>query len=220
VNTPHLKRSLLRTVRHAIGQTDEKHGHLRPGYSPERLRALLEEHGFEWESHRTYSRFFSEVVDTAINFGVERLGKRGSAKGMVVTGADVAKHGKAFRAYSAIYPLVWAVSQLDRAIPFVSGYMLIATARRRPAELPRPSPIRTSILFARPNRLGRGRTLRPLESRKPREHASQVPSRERVVHRRALARGARRSVARDLLSRRQSACRPASKPGEAFACRT
>jgi 2-polyprenyl-3-methyl-5-hydroxy-6-metoxy-1,4-benzoquinol methylase len=133
VNTPHLKRSLLRTVRHAIGQTDEKHGHLRPGYSPERLRALLEEHGFEWESHRTYSRFFSEVVDTAINFGVELLGKRGSAKGMVVTGADVAKHGKAFRAYSAIYPLVWAVSQLDRAIPFVSGYMLIATARRRPS---------------------------------------------------------------------------------------
>ena len=74
-----------------------------------------------------------QVVDTAINFGVERLGKRGSAKGMVVTGADVAKHGKAFRAYSAIYPLVRAVSQLDRAIPFVSGYMLIASARRRPA---------------------------------------------------------------------------------------
>jgi ubiquinone/menaquinone biosynthesis C-methylase UbiE len=132
VNTPHLKRSPLRALRHAIGQTDEKHGHLRPGYSPERLRALLEEHGFEWETHRTYSRFFSELVDTAINFGIERLGKRGSAKGMVVTGADVAKHGTAFRAYSAIYPLVWAMSQLDRAIPFVSGYMLIATARRRP----------------------------------------------------------------------------------------
>ena len=54
-------------------------------------------------------------MDTAINWGVERLGKRGSAKGMVVTGADVKKHGKAFRAYSAVYPVVWAVSQLDRA---------------------------------------------------------------------------------------------------------
>ena len=133
VNTPHLKRTLLRRLRHALGQTDEKHGHLRPGYTPEGLRALLSEHGFAWGSHRTYSRFFSELVDTAINWGVERLGKRGSAKGMVVTGADVARHGKAFRAYSAIYPLVWAVSQLDRAIPFVSGYMLIATARRRPS---------------------------------------------------------------------------------------
>ena len=31
----------LRRLRHALGQTDEKHGHLRPGYTPERLRELL-----------------------------------------------------------------------------------------------------------------------------------------------------------------------------------
>jgi ubiquinone/menaquinone biosynthesis C-methylase UbiE len=130
VNTPHLKRTLLRRVRHALGQTDEKHGHLRPGYTADALRALLATHGFEWQAHRTYSRFFSEVVDTAINWGIERLGKRGSAKGMVVTGADVARHGKAFRAFSAVYPIVWAVSQLDRLIPWASGYMLIATAER------------------------------------------------------------------------------------------
>jgi ubiquinone/menaquinone biosynthesis C-methylase UbiE len=130
VNTPHLKRTLLRRVRHAIGQTDEKHGHLRPGYTPDGLRALLAAHGFEWQDHRTYSRFFTEALDTAINWGIERLGKGGSAKGMVVTGADVAKHGKAFKAYGAIYPVVWTVSQLDRLIPWASGYMLIATAVR------------------------------------------------------------------------------------------
>ena len=129
VNTPHLKHTLLRRLRHAIGQTDEKHGHLRPGYTADGLRALLGAHGFAWQESRTYSRFFSELVDTAINFGVERLGKRGSAKGMVVTGADVAKHDKAFRLYSAVYPLVWTFSQLDRLVP-ASGYMLIATARR------------------------------------------------------------------------------------------
>jgi SAM-dependent methyltransferase len=130
VNTPHLKHTMLRRLRHAIGQTDEKHGHLRPGYTADGLRVLLTSHGFEWDAHRTYSRFFSELVDTAINWGVARLGKGGSAKGMVVTGADVAKHGKAFRAYRAIYPIVWAVSQLDRLVP-ASGYMLIATATRR-----------------------------------------------------------------------------------------
>ena len=68
-------------------------------------------------------------MDTAINWAVERLGKRGSAKGMVVTGADVEKHRKAFRAYCAVYPFVWAVSQLDGLVP-ASGYMLIATAVR------------------------------------------------------------------------------------------
>jgi hypothetical protein len=42
----------------------------------------------------------------------------------------VAKHDKAFRLYGVIYPLVWTFSQLDRLVP-ASGYMLIATARRR-----------------------------------------------------------------------------------------
>ncbi len=79
VNTPHLKHTALRRFRHALGQTDAKHGHLRPGYTPERLATLLGSR-FSVERHRTYSRFFSELVDTAINWGVERLGKKGSAE--------------------------------------------------------------------------------------------------------------------------------------------
>jgi SAM-dependent methyltransferase len=132
VNTPHLKRSLLRRVRHALGQTDEKHGHLRPGYTPGRLRELIEP-GFSLGAHHTYSRFFSELVDTAIQWGIERLGKKGSPKGMVVTGDDLARHRKMFRAYSAIYPAVASLSALDALLPWASGYMLIATATRRSA---------------------------------------------------------------------------------------
>jgi SAM-dependent methyltransferase len=130
VNTPHLKDSFLRRLRHALGQTDEKHGHLRPGYAPERLRELIEP-GFSLGAHHTYSRFFSELVDTAIQWGVERLGKKGSAKGLVVTGDDLARHRKLFRAYSAVYPLVASLSSLDALLPWASGYMLIATATRR-----------------------------------------------------------------------------------------
>jgi len=129
VNTPHLKRTALRRLRHALGQTDEKHGHLRPGYTPDALGRLLEP-AFRLESHHTYSRFFSELVDTAINAGLETLGKRSSAKGMVVTGGDVERHRRLFRAYSLVYPAVWAVSRLDRLVP-ASGYMLLATARRQ-----------------------------------------------------------------------------------------
>ena len=129
VNTPHLKRTALRRLRHTLGQTDEKHGHLRPGYTAERLRALLSP-AFAVEGHRTYSRFFSEAVDTTLNWGMERLGKKSSAKGMVVTSDDLARNRKAFRAYSTIYPFVWAVTRLDALVP-ASGYMLIATLRRR-----------------------------------------------------------------------------------------
>jgi SAM-dependent methyltransferase len=129
VNTPHLKRTALRRLRHALGQTDERHGHLRPGYTPDRVAELFAP-GFDLESHRTYSRFFSEAVDTGLNAGLERLGKKSSAKGIVVTAADLAKNRRTFRMYSAIYPLVWTVTRLDALVP-ASGYMLIARLRRR-----------------------------------------------------------------------------------------
>jgi 2-polyprenyl-3-methyl-5-hydroxy-6-metoxy-1,4-benzoquinol methylase len=128
VNTPHLKLTLLRRLRHAIGQTDEKHGHLRPGYTPARLAALLSP-TFAVERHHTYSRFFSEAVDTALNVGLERLGKKSSAKGMVVTAEDLGRNRNTFRLYSALYPFVWATTRLDALVP-ASGYMLVASARR------------------------------------------------------------------------------------------
>ena len=36
-----------------------------------------------------------------------------------------------FRAYSVVYPALWAVSRLDLLLPRSSGYMLIAAATRR-----------------------------------------------------------------------------------------
>jgi len=129
VNTPHLKRTALRRLRHALGQTDEKHGHLRPGYTSERLRELLGP-AFEPGPHRTYSRFFSELVDTGINVALEGLGKTSSAKGMVVTGADLSRHRRTFRMWGLVYPVVWAVTRLDALVP-ASGYMLVASAERR-----------------------------------------------------------------------------------------
>jgi 2-polyprenyl-3-methyl-5-hydroxy-6-metoxy-1,4-benzoquinol methylase len=129
VNTPHLKRTPLKRLRHALGQTDEKHGHLRSGYTATRLQELFGA-AFQLQAHHTYSRFFSEVVDMGIQWGVERLGKKGSAKGLVVTGDDVSRHRKLFRAYSAVYPVVASVSALDALLPWASGYMLIAGATR------------------------------------------------------------------------------------------
>jgi SAM-dependent methyltransferase len=129
VNTPHVRDTPLRRLRHALGQTDEKHGHLRPGYTPQDLQSLLGPR-FRLESQHTYSRFFSELVDTGIQWGVERLGKKGSAKGLVVTGQDVKKHRRMFQAYSILYPFVWAVSRMDALLPWTPGYMLIARAIR------------------------------------------------------------------------------------------
>jgi SAM-dependent methyltransferase len=134
INTPHAKRSPLRALRLALGQTDARHGHLRHGYTDASIRALLEP-WFEVERVWTYSKFFSELIDTAMQAAVERVKASGaaSAKGVLVTGADVRRHEKALRQYSRVYPVLKGVARLNAlCLPF-SGYKLIATARARPA---------------------------------------------------------------------------------------
>jgi len=130
VNTPHARRTLLRRLRLSLGQTDEKHGHVRPGYTRETLSALLRPH-FETGEVRTYTKAFSEAVDTAMQWGLERLGKKGSKKGVVVTGEDLNRHDRIFKAYSLIFPFVWAFSRLDALLPLNDGYRLLMVATRK-----------------------------------------------------------------------------------------
>ncbi len=132
-NVPHIKPSLLRRFRLAIGQTDEKHGHLRPGYNARTLRNLLGEH-FQIEKQHTYSKFFSEAVDTLVVFAVSLLKRKSGAKahsqkGVLVTSQDMKAYKSMFRLYSLIYPIIWLISKLDALLFFRSGYMLIASAR-------------------------------------------------------------------------------------------
>jgi SAM-dependent methyltransferase len=141
INVPHLKpRSLVNRLRHAIGLTDEWHGHLRSGYREEDLRRLLGPR-FEIERAVTYSGAFSELVDTLLN-GMNELrrgkarGTQASRKGTVVTGADMQRRQKEFRLLSAIYPALWTVSKLDHLLLGQSGYKLIVRARLRPETPP------------------------------------------------------------------------------------
>lgn len=129
VNVPHIKNSLLRKVRLAIGQTDEKHGHLRPGYTVDSLTGLLGDR-FELNAAKTYSKFFSEFIDTLMVFGLSLLkkGEENSSKGMLVTQQDMSRYQKMFRLYSLIYPIFWIFAKLDTLLVWRSGYMLIAKA--------------------------------------------------------------------------------------------
>ena len=126
INVPNIKNSLLRKLRIAIGQTDEKHGHVRPGYTVTDLAQLLSGR-FAIVSSRTYSKFFSECIDTLISFVFALLKGRGSIsqKGLLVTGSDLQQYQRMFGVYSLIYPLLWFFSKLDLLLFWCSGYMLI-----------------------------------------------------------------------------------------------
>lgn len=130
-NVPHdVPGSPIRRLRLGLGLTDEKHGHVRPGYDLDHLRSLLAPH-YEVVHHHTYSRFFVELFDAAISFYFDR-GKQGeaSSKGNVVTGDDLRKRSKQFKLFSVIYPFVAFLQLLDRMLFFSRGYSLIVQAKR------------------------------------------------------------------------------------------
>jgi SAM-dependent methyltransferase len=131
VNVPNPKEGLLRRIRFALGQTDEAHGHVRPGYTLRQLEELLAP-AFTIERSQSYARIFSELIDTAIVGGLDLLkgGKRGK-KGKVVTASDLSKMQKSFRLYRAISPILRLFMFLDQLVPFLHGNMLIVRARKR-----------------------------------------------------------------------------------------
>ncbi len=130
VNVPHDKPdSVIRKLRLRLGLTDEKHGHLRPGYTLAGLDALLEDK-FRIQHAHTYSRFFVEFYDALISYLFEKIQTQGdSAKGTVVTAKDMSANQKKFKLFSLIYPFVWILSRLDSLLFFTSGYSLIISAR-------------------------------------------------------------------------------------------
>jgi SAM-dependent methyltransferase len=130
INVPNVKNSFLRKFRLFIGQTDEKHGHLRPGYTVDDL-TLLVESKFTVINSRTYSKFFSECIDTCINYILEFLKKekRTSRKGILLVEKDLLHYKKIFAIYSIVYPIFWFFAKLDKLLFSCAGYMLIAKAK-------------------------------------------------------------------------------------------
>jgi len=142
LNTPNIKPlSPLRGFRELVGQGDKEHGHLRPGYTDE-LVVDLSNNKLSVKTSWTYSRFFSEAIDTAIVLAYRILSsvKKGNkneanseevSKGLVFTEEKLKSFEKSFKLYSKIYPIVKSVASLDSCIPFLPGYMRLVVLGKR-----------------------------------------------------------------------------------------
>ena len=132
INVPHYRPGVwIRKLRLWAGLSDEKHGHVRPGYDLESLKGLLDGL-FTIEQSHTYSRFCVELFDVFTTLAFERLsGREGSQKGNVVSGEDLDRHARKFRLFRVIYPLVWLLAQIDKLLFFMPGYSLIVQARQK-----------------------------------------------------------------------------------------
>jgi SAM-dependent methyltransferase len=133
VNTPHAKRwSLMRPLRNLLGLTDAWHGHVRPGYTPATIAALLGAR-FQLDRVSTYSKVFSEALDVALNFAFQRSRRPSGedrSKGTVVMAADIEKRARQFRVLGRVYPLLKLWAKLDLLCVGAQGYYLVVRARK------------------------------------------------------------------------------------------
>jgi len=133
--TPHTGRLfLLQKIRPWVGLKMEFYGHKREGYSRKDLEAKLGRAGLRPTGHKTYSRFFTELLELMLNaVYVNFLSKKPEAKlrdGHIrpSTADEFATQGKAFKLYKIVYPVIWLISRLDKFLFFQRGNAIIVWA--------------------------------------------------------------------------------------------
>jgi SAM-dependent methyltransferase len=127
---------VLHRLRSLLGLKLEFYGHKREGYSLRGLQKKLKRAGFVMQKHRNFSRFITEFLELAFNFvyikffkGTTPIALRnGHIRPTTHEEFDTKK--TTFRIYSALYPFVWAISRLDKALFFLKGYGLMVWAKR------------------------------------------------------------------------------------------
>ncbi len=113
------------------------YGHRVQGYTVEELQSMLRAVGLVPEGKGAYSRFFTESIELAINLAyVKILGRSPDGEkprdGEITPSSqgELVRLGGPYRAYRAVFPLLRAVSWLDRLIPGSGGYAVAVMARK------------------------------------------------------------------------------------------
>jgi hypothetical protein len=112
------------------------YGHVRVGFDIPELEALLTAANLRPGRSSSYAKFFTEMVELAINFVyVKILSKKSQARVEEGTIAPTTREQlqsvqKSFRLYALAYPFFWSISQLDRLLFFVRGYAVIVEGTR------------------------------------------------------------------------------------------
>ena len=121
LSTPRSGGFLFPRLRGLFGLTPEVYGHVREGYSLEELRTLSQDVGLKVLYQGTYARFFTEAVETVLNilFHLKNRGGSRDRTGKISPSDEGGWRGDSLlnRLYRALYPLLRAVTLLDRLIP-------------------------------------------------------------------------------------------------------
>ncbi len=125
---------LANRLKWRLGMTPEVYGHTRAGYTSPQLAAALSASGLTPTTQGGYSRFFTEMVELAINFGyvfmLNRKGKGDAGKIAPTTANELKTHGLAYRLYSALFPIFRLISKLDNLLPASNNHAVTILATK------------------------------------------------------------------------------------------
>lgn len=125
-------------LKNLIGMTKDEYGHQRIGYSLKDLKGLMSRAGMQTYKTGSYSRFFTEMLELGINFAyVKVLSKKNKSvsvdKGTIAPSSqdqlDAVKGS--YGLYSRVFPVINAISKLDRIFFFGTGYAVTVEAKKR-----------------------------------------------------------------------------------------
>ena len=117
----------------AVGMTPEKYGHRVIGYNVAEHEAMLQAVGLTPVGSGSYSRFFTELIELAINFAYVMVLKRKERnKGAIAptSSSDLQSVEKQYRLYRRVYPLLRAISSLDVVLSPFTGYAVSVVAKK------------------------------------------------------------------------------------------
>jgi hypothetical protein len=126
----------LTVLKNLVGMTPEKYGHRVVGYTIPQHQAMLGEVGFQPIDSGSYSRFFTELIELMINFTYVMVlsGKSSQERheGRIAPGSseELRAMSQQFKLYSRVFPVLDAVSKLDRLLFPFTGYAVSVVARR------------------------------------------------------------------------------------------
>lgn len=124
-------------LKHLVGMTREKYGHKRIGLTLAQLKGLMAEAGFRPYATGSYSRAFTELLELCVNFAYVKVLSRKS-RGVQVEEGTIAPASMeqldavsgAYGLYNRLFPVIRAISGLDRLIFWGVGYAVMVAARR------------------------------------------------------------------------------------------
>ena len=127
---------IVNQLKNMVGMTKEAYGHIRDGLTLAELEPVMTGAGYRTTRRVTFSRFFTEMVELAINvLYVKVLAKKSKAKVAEGTIAPATKDQlksveKTYKMYALVYPFFKAISSLDALLSWSEGYVTMMEGRR------------------------------------------------------------------------------------------